>query len=174
MSPQQEHLGPARSASVSGEGRGFAAADSKKVRPEALPVPTGNPLREIEGRGRRGIWGYGVSAGGSWRSLGILRLGSAPGCKGGAARPGKGLWGQRGAARGEPGGFGAGEGAVRGAGVAVGMRGLDGVCGVVLKGSSGSGDGAAGGAMGKGLAGAGGCWVLPHVFWGREKDERLP
>lgn len=104
MSPQQEHLGPARSASVSGEGRGFAAADSKKVRPEALPVPTGDPLREIEGRGRRGIWGYGVSAGGSWRSLGILRVGSAPGCKGGAARPGKGLWGQRGAARGEPGG----------------------------------------------------------------------
>ncbi|XP_041270439.1 rho GTPase-activating protein 20 [Onychostruthus taczanowskii] len=30
MSPQQEHLGPARSSSVSGESRGFAAADSKK------------------------------------------------------------------------------------------------------------------------------------------------
>ncbi|XP_058656143.1 rho GTPase-activating protein 20 [Ammospiza caudacuta] len=30
MSPQQEHLGPARSSSVSGETRGFAAADSKK------------------------------------------------------------------------------------------------------------------------------------------------
>ncbi|NWV01571.1 RHG20 protein, partial [Upupa epops] len=30
MSPQQEHLGPGRSSSVSGEGRVFAAADSKK------------------------------------------------------------------------------------------------------------------------------------------------
>ncbi|KAJ7426537.1 hypothetical protein WISP_14838 [Willisornis vidua] len=31
MSPQQEHLGPGRSSSVSGENRGFAAAaDSKK------------------------------------------------------------------------------------------------------------------------------------------------
>ncbi|RMC07319.1 hypothetical protein DUI87_16777 [Hirundo rustica rustica] len=30
MSPQQEHLGPGRSSSVSGESRGFAAADSKK------------------------------------------------------------------------------------------------------------------------------------------------
>ncbi|XP_053912500.1 rho GTPase-activating protein 20 isoform X1 [Cuculus canorus] len=30
MSPQQEHLGPSRSSSVSGESRGFAAADSKK------------------------------------------------------------------------------------------------------------------------------------------------
>lgn len=38
MSPQQEHLGPGRSSSVSGETRGFAAADSKKVRP-----PPGDP-----------------------------------------------------------------------------------------------------------------------------------
>ncbi|XP_068000614.1 rho GTPase-activating protein 20 isoform X2 [Melanerpes formicivorus] len=30
MSPQQEHLGPSRSSSVSGEGRGFVAVDSKK------------------------------------------------------------------------------------------------------------------------------------------------
>ncbi|XP_031466414.1 rho GTPase-activating protein 20-like [Phasianus colchicus] len=36
MSPQQEHLGPGRSSSVSGESRVFAAADSKKQKMKSL------------------------------------------------------------------------------------------------------------------------------------------
>lgn len=69
MSPQQEHLGPGRSSSVSGESRVFAAADGKKVGlllwkswgkvsfPAAVLVTGRSPGPRRCGGSRRESWG---------------------------------------------------------------------------------------------------------------------